>query len=133
MNGHRLVIELLDKAQNTSVKVAEKSEIKATAGTVKMADSQSIEEKPVKESQKAVTRKTATSPVEVTKVAKRDKDIVVAVDAGHGGDDPGAHGQNGTEEKKNHSCHCQKTCRFNQSTTGYEGCLGSQRRLLRGS
>jgi len=100
MNGHRLVIELLDKAQNTSVKVAEKSEIKATAGTVKMADSQSIEEKPVKESQKAVTRKTATSPVEPTKVAKRDKDIVVAVDAGHGGDDPGAHGQNGTEEKK---------------------------------
>jgi len=100
MNGHRLVIELLDKAQNTSAKVAEKSEIKATAGTVKMADSQSIEEKPVKESQKAVTRKTAASPVEVTKVAKRDKDIVVAVDAGHGGDDPGAHGQNGTEEKK---------------------------------
>lgn len=100
MNGHRLVIELLDKAQNTSAKVAEKSEIKASAGAVKMADSQSIEEKPVKESQKAVTRKTATSPVEPTKVAKRDKDIVVAVDAGHGGDDPGAHGQNGTEEKK---------------------------------
>ncbi|MGZ8233630.1 N-acetylmuramoyl-L-alanine amidase [Methylobacter tundripaludum] len=98
MNGHRLVIELLDKAQNTSVKVAEKSEIKVTAG--KMADSQSIEEKPVKESQKTTTRKTANSPVEPTKVAKRDKDIVVAVDAGHGGDDPGAHGQNGTEEKK---------------------------------
>ncbi|PPK74941.1 N-acetylmuramoyl-L-alanine amidase [Methylobacter tundripaludum] len=100
MNGHRLVIELLDKAQNTSAKVAEKAEIKATAGAVKMADSQSIEEKPVKESPKAATRKTATSPVEPTKVAKRDKDIVVAVDAGHGGDDPGAHGQNGTEEKK---------------------------------
>jgi len=100
MNGHRLVIELLDKAPDTSAKVAEKSEIKASAGAVKMADSQSIEEKPVKESQKAVTRKTATSPVEPTKVAKRDKDIVVAVDAGHGGDDPGAHGQNGTEEKK---------------------------------
>jgi len=100
MNGHRLVIELLDKAQNTSAKVAEKSEIKATAGPAKMADSKPIEEKPVKESQKAATRKTATSPVEPTKVAKRDKDIVVAVDAGHGGDDPGAHGQNGTEEKK---------------------------------
>jgi len=100
MNGHRLVIELLDKAPDTSAKVTEKAEIKASAGAVKMADSQSIEEKPVKESQKAATRKTATSPVEPTKVAKRDKDIVVAVDAGHGGDDPGAHGQNGTEEKK---------------------------------
>ncbi|MDP1969774.1 MAG: N-acetylmuramoyl-L-alanine amidase, partial [Methylobacter sp.] len=37
---------------------------------------------------------------ELTKVTKRDKDIIIAVDAGHGGDDPGAHGQNGTEEKK---------------------------------
>jgi len=100
MNGHRLVIELLDKASDTSAKVAEKSEIKANAGPAKMADSKPIEEKPVKESQRAATRKTATSPVESTKVAKRDKDIVVAVDAGHGGDDPGAHGQNGTEEKK---------------------------------
>jgi len=100
MNGHRLVIELLDKASDTSAKVTGKAEIKASAGPVKMADSKSIEEKPVKESQKTTTRKTATSPVEVTKVAKRDKGIVVAVDAGHGGDDPGAHGQNGTEEKK---------------------------------
>jgi len=103
MNGHRLVIELLDKAQDTSAKVAEKAEIKATAGktaTVKMADSKPIAEKPVKESQKTATGKIAVSPLEPTKVAKRDKDIVIAVDAGHGGDDPGAHGQNGTEEKK---------------------------------
>ncbi|MDO9267564.1 MAG: N-acetylmuramoyl-L-alanine amidase [Methylobacter sp.] len=103
MNGHRLVIELLDKAPNTSTKVAERTEIKATAGktaTVKMADSKPITEKPAKESQDTVTRKVATSPAELTKVTKRDKDIIIAVDAGHGGDDPGAHGQNGTEEKK---------------------------------
>lgn len=100
MNGHRLVIELLDKAQNTSVKVADKSEINSTASAVKIADNKPIAEKPVKESQKTATRKIAASPLESTKVAKRDKDIVVAVDAGHGGDDPGAHGQNGTEEKK---------------------------------
>jgi len=102
MNGHRLVIELLDKAPGTSVKVAKKPEIKTTedkTALVKTA-SKAIAEKTVKEFQKTVTKNSVTNAVEPTKVAKRSKDIVVAVDAGHGGDDPGAHGQNGTEEKK---------------------------------
>ncbi|HEY8159816.1 MAG TPA: N-acetylmuramoyl-L-alanine amidase [Methylobacter sp.] len=103
MNGHRLVIELLDKAPGTSAQVVKRPEIKTTEdkmALVKMADSKAIAEKTVKESPKTVTKKSVANPVEPTKVAKRGKDIVVAVDAGHGGDDPGAHGQNGTEEKK---------------------------------
>jgi N-acetylmuramoyl-L-alanine amidase len=103
-HGHRLVIELLDKASDTPAKVAEKAEIKTAA--VKTTDSKQPTEtkrpaeKPVKEILKTATKKIADSPVQPTKVAKRDKGIVIAVDAGHGGDDPGAHGQNGTEEKK---------------------------------
>ena len=31
---------------------------------------------------------------------KRANSIIIAIDAGHGGDDPGAHGPQGTEEKK---------------------------------
>jgi len=31
--------------------------------------------------------------------SKKDRDIIVAVDAGHGGEDPGASGANGTKEK----------------------------------
>jgi N-acetylmuramoyl-L-alanine amidase len=102
MNGHRLVIELLDKAPGTSVKVAKKPEIKTTEDktTLVKTASKAIAEKTVKGFQKTVTKNSVTNPVEPTKVAKRSKDIVVAVDAGHGGDDPGAHGQNGTEEKK---------------------------------
>ncbi|MGZ8926851.1 MAG: N-acetylmuramoyl-L-alanine amidase [Methylobacter sp.] len=102
MNGHRLVIELLDKAPGTSVKVAKKPEIKTTEDktTLVKTASKAIAEKTVKGFQKTVTKNSVTNPVEPTKVAKRNKDIVVAVDAGHGGDDPGAHGQNGTEEKK---------------------------------
>jgi len=103
MNGHRLVIELLGKAPDAVAKVAEKAALKTTVGKttpVKVADGKAIVEKPVKESPKEAAKKSAASPVEAIKVAKRDKDIVVAVDAGHGGDDPGAHGQNGTEEKK---------------------------------
>lgn len=97
-HGHRLIIELLDKASDTPAKVAEKAEIKPTA--VKTTDSKQTTEKPVKEILKTATNRIPDSPVEPTKVAKRDKGIVIAVDAGHGGDDPGAHGQNGTEEKK---------------------------------
>jgi N-acetylmuramoyl-L-alanine amidase len=102
MNGHRLVIELLDKAPGTSVKVAKKPEIKTTEDKMALVKtaSKAIAEKTVKGFQKTVTKNSVTNPVEPTKVAKRNKDIVVAVDAGHGGDDPGAHGQNGTEEKK---------------------------------
>jgi len=105
-HGHRLVIELLDKAPNTAVKVAEKEEIKTVAAKTavdKIPESkQAVKEKPVKELQKVAAKKIAASPVPVepAKAAKRDKTIIVAVDAGHGGDDPGAHGQNGTEEKK---------------------------------
>jgi len=105
-HGHRLVIELLDKAPDAAVKVAEKEEIKTVAAKTtvdKTAESkQAVTEKPVKELQKVAAKKIVASPVPVepTKVAKRDKGIIVAVDAGHGGDDPGAHGQNGTEEKK---------------------------------
>jgi N-acetylmuramoyl-L-alanine amidase len=95
-HGHRLVIELLDKAPANSAKPEPKAEIKAAA--VK-ADSKQQTEKPVKELQRTAAKKTAIS-LEPTKVAARDKDIVIAVDAGHGGNDVGAQGQNGTEEKK---------------------------------
>jgi N-acetylmuramoyl-L-alanine amidase len=36
----------------------------------------------------------------VKSVTNRARDIVVAIDAGHGGEDPGAHGPRGTQEKK---------------------------------
>lgn len=103
MDGHRLVIELLGKAPDKYAKVEDRAETKTTAdkvAAVKAAESQKIVENPVKELQPVAVKKSAATPAVPTKVAKRDKGIIVAVDAGHGGDDPGAHGQNGTEEKK---------------------------------
>ena len=44
-----------------------------------------------KPQRKRVVRKT---------INKRDRDIVIAIDAGHGGEDPGARGKRGTQEKK---------------------------------
>jgi len=103
MDGHRLVIELLGKAPDKYAKVEDRAETKTAADkmvAVKAAESQKTVEKPVKELQPAAVKKTEPTLAAPTKVAKRDKGIIVAVDAGHGGDDPGAHGQNGTEEKK---------------------------------
>ena len=119
MGGHRLVIELLGKAPDKYAKVEEKAGAKITAD--KMAalktmgnthppkrskgngqgpsDLNQAVEKSVQELQPVAAKKVAARN-EPTKVAKRDKGIIVAVDAGHGGNDPGAHGQNGTEEKK---------------------------------
>ncbi|MGR9014736.1 MAG: N-acetylmuramoyl-L-alanine amidase [Gammaproteobacteria bacterium] len=89
-NGHRLVIELLDRGPKKSEKAVIET---ATAKTTNRK--QHIEE-PVKESPKI-----AVTPVKSTKVSRPPyKGIVIAVDAGHGGNDPGAHGRNGTEEKK---------------------------------
>jgi N-acetylmuramoyl-L-alanine amidase len=96
-HGHRLVIELLNKAPANNALQEPKAEIKTAA--VK-TDSKQQTQKPVKELQKTAAKKIAASQAEPIKVAKRDKDIVIAVDAGHGGNDAGAHGQNGTEEKK---------------------------------
>ncbi|NOQ76259.1 MAG: AMIN domain-containing protein [Methylococcaceae bacterium] len=45
--------------------------------------------------------KTVQTVNRVTKTVKnKARDIIIAIDAGHGGEDPGAHGPKGTQEKK---------------------------------
>ena len=46
-------------------------------------------------SKKSQRKKTVTRSVK-----NKARDIVIAIDAGHGGEDPGAHGPKGTQEKK---------------------------------
>jgi N-acetylmuramoyl-L-alanine amidase len=70
-DGHSLLIDLLTKEPITLASVK--------AQKVAVDDNKVITTKAVK-----------TTP---------DKNIVVAIDAGHGGNDPGAHGLQGTEEK----------------------------------
>jgi len=40
-----------------------------------------------------------TKSIKQQPVANKGRDIIIAIDAGHGGNDPGAHGPQGTEEK----------------------------------
>jgi len=77
--GHRLVVELPPTAR-TSAPGA--SETLAAAAAVSPRSSE------------------AANPVKRLAVADANgRDLVVAVDAGHGGQDPGAHGRGGTQEK----------------------------------
>jgi N-acetylmuramoyl-L-alanine amidase len=87
-DDHRLVIDLLDKDSVTTSKNEDKEVAKIVASLSlepKMVETKVVETK-------AVTVKSTES--------KRSNRIVIAIDPGHGGDDPGAHGPHGTEEKK---------------------------------
>jgi N-acetylmuramoyl-L-alanine amidase len=80
---HRLIIDLFNKVPIATTK-DEHNEVAESVA------SKSLESDTV--ATKSITDKSSTS--------KRSNSIVIAIDAGHGGDDPGAHGPHGTEEKK---------------------------------
>ena len=69
--GHRLVVDLFSKDKKRTVVSAKKYQ----------------------------NKKTVTKTVTKT-VKNKARDIIIAIDAGHGGEDPGAHGPRGTQEKK---------------------------------
>ena len=91
--GHRLVVDLSPKHK----KIAKKK--KKTVKTVAKLEKKKLVRKkqPVIVSKRKVEKK--GSP---TKTIRRNKarDIVIAIDAGHGGHDSGALGKHGTQEKK---------------------------------
>lgn len=110
---HRLIVDLLNKGAVLSAKTEDKAvakslvskavensstELKKSArGSVKpteVADN-FTDDKP--DELRSVAHSTKLTDAKVS--AKRSKNLVVAIDAGHGGDDPGAHGPHGTEEK----------------------------------
>jgi len=80
---HRLIINLLNKNPIVTTKTKNDE-------VTKLVTSKSLEPKTV--ATKSIAGK-STDP-------KGANSIVIAIDAGHGGYDPGAHGLHGTEEKK---------------------------------
>ena len=80
-NAHRLVVDLDAVAPKLSV-------AKVSAAPV-VTESPLVEQSPVDDQVTVISR-----------VKSHHKQIVIAIDAGHGGNDPGAKGVQGTEEKK---------------------------------
>lgn len=77
--GHRLVVDLIEKRQKA-----------VKSSSVKIASKEGVSNRPKATGSPKPPRKATSSG---------SKEFVVAIDAGHGGEDPGAHGPHGTEEK----------------------------------
>jgi N-acetylmuramoyl-L-alanine amidase len=103
-NGHRLVIDLMDRGE-ISFKLAQKAlangAFQATSGSTIQNSVPVVVPAPAKPASAGTETKNATGRAVTLAVPQsRPKRWVVAIDAGHGGKDPGAIGRRGTHEKK---------------------------------
>ena len=87
--GHRLVVDVYHEEDEIAHLL---KQLQAKAGDDQKDNSQKVED------QKTNLTSKEESKEEQPKVAEQAK-IVVAIDAGHGGEDPGARGSSGTKEK----------------------------------
>ena len=90
-------------ANNTHVDVAQTANVETKPAETKMVEAKPIETKPVNkvEPNKSESTETADSVNHEPKVPvkKGGRQIIIAIDAGHGGEDPGARGASGSREK----------------------------------
>ncbi|MEC4747966.1 N-acetylmuramoyl-L-alanine amidase [Methylomicrobium sp. Wu6] len=95
MYGHRLVVDLVDKGPLPD------GETVLDKPSMRIAKTEAKAQAPQKVMKKIAEDSGSAKPVKETTPASRNgRNIVVAIDAGHGGEDPGAHGPEGTEEKR---------------------------------
>ena len=99
VGGHRLVIDLIDKGL-TRFKLAQKSLEANGYAVIQSNQAQAINTaaKPAALPQPITQQAKVVSPV--PRPSPQDRKWIVAIDAGHGGKDPGAVGLAGTEEKE---------------------------------
>ncbi|EIC30452.1 MULTISPECIES: N-acetylmuramoyl-L-alanine amidase [Methylomicrobium] len=96
MYGHRLVVDLTDKGPlSDSPNASEKFSAQAAKPKAKAQAPQKLAKRAAGNDNPAKSAKGAA-----TSAGPIGRNIVVAIDAGHGGEDPGAHGPAGTEEKR---------------------------------
>ena len=94
--GHRLVLDVYPLvAIDPLMALAQQGEIKLAAS--EPAAASAIAETPVK--QPTVAEPVVPKPVPFARTELSNRVLLIAVDAGHGGEDPGARGRHGTHEK----------------------------------
>ena len=93
--GHRLVVEMPPAAGAAPATAAPKSSPPAPAAPP-------LGQQVLTASATTMSREAAAvaNPVKTLAAAAKGRDLVIAVDAGHGGQDPGAIGRGGTREKE---------------------------------
>lgn len=98
-NGHRLVVDLRDaptSATSSSSKSTQTSKAASNQVSIKSSAKSSA---PAPEVTDATPVAAAPTPVKTIRDAPQGRDLIIAIDAGHGGKDPGARGSAGTREK----------------------------------
>jgi N-acetylmuramoyl-L-alanine amidase len=117
-SGSKLMVDLVDKgpisnAKADQIEASKQPTSKAGEGANKQPIAKKSSAKPTQVAE-AASRRAAEEPAQATRAkkpiadkavktsagARRSKNVIVAIDAGHGGNDPGAHGPNGTLEKE---------------------------------
>jgi N-acetylmuramoyl-L-alanine amidase len=105
-NEHKLIIDLINKgtqSENASKSIASKATTQAIKKEVlehKTAPVLASEPTTLLALFSPADKKQAKLQKVSQQVSTKHDKIVIAIDPGHGGDDPGAHGTHGTEEKK---------------------------------
>lgn len=99
-SSYQLMVDLYAKQDAVAAKPVEKNTVKqsiapqvASLKTNPKGDKPSLKPEAITVAYKPVSQKP------VKKASQRNRDIVIAIDAGHGGQDPGAKGPHGTREK----------------------------------
>jgi len=95
--GYRLVLDLLDPDAEQSLNILAKQ-----TSTVEGQDTRSTNGSPAKLIDQALPENEVDSDLQSRKfpITGANQKIIIAIDAGHGGEDPGAIGHRGSREKK---------------------------------
>jgi N-acetylmuramoyl-L-alanine amidase len=99
--GHRLVLDIYP-ANTTDPLLAmlEKNQTGASPPAATTATAAKPDPAPVADSERAASSNNANPPAgAAARQPRPERTIIVAIDAGHGGEDPGARGRRGTYEK----------------------------------
>jgi N-acetylmuramoyl-L-alanine amidase len=102
--GYRLVIDLLSASKTPMIAQVPAASAAPATPVAPAASPPSVAQKLTPATMSAATP--AVAPQAAPKVVKKapaeegDRTVVVAIDPGHGGKDPGAHGRGGLQEKK---------------------------------
>jgi len=99
-HGYQLVVDLVASAARTAPVTAPTPAVEPPAElSVVRSAAPPPAEPPSKAIVQARAETTLPAPRKATSSTSRGRDVVIAIDAGHGGDDPGASGRNGVHEK----------------------------------
>jgi N-acetylmuramoyl-L-alanine amidase len=96
-HGYRLVVDLAPAGSPPQTRIAKADtapQSSDTSATTAQANAKALAQVTPPPSRQAVSPKRVSRTPEPP-----SRDIVIVIDAGHGGKDPGAHGRNGTNEK----------------------------------